>query len=86
MKKKLLIGLLTITMCIILAGCGDSKSNGSGNVIETKSGEKLKIVKSETSLIKYEEYDNGLIKLQIPKGWKVYVPKVVTYSGYSFRV
>ena len=85
MKKKLFVGLFAFVLCILVAGCG-SKASKNENKKKTKEEEKIKIVKAETSKIEYEEFDNGLIKLQIPKGWKVYIPKVVTYSGYSFRV
>ena len=71
----ILIGL------ILLTGCGKN-----GNVLKTKNGVKLKITKSETSKIKYEKYNNGNLKMDIPKGWKVEIPNKVTYSGYSFRV
>lgn len=80
MKKKLLIGIFAVILCIAMAGC-DNK-----DVIKTKDGKKLKITKSETSSIEYEEFNNGKVKLQIPKGWTVVVPRVVTYSGYSFKV
>jgi hypothetical protein len=73
MKRKVLSLLLAIILVIGLTGCG-------------KKEEKVKITKSETSTIEYEDFTNGKIKLQIPKGWKVKVPNVVTYSGYSFRV
>ena len=46
----------------------------------------VKIVRSETSQMQYEEFNNGNIKMQIPKGWKLEVPTKVTYSGYSFKV
>lgn len=80
MIKKIFIMLMIITLCITITGCGSSES------FETKNGEKLTITKAETSSIEYEDFDNGLVKIQIPKGWKVYIPKIVTYSGYSFRV
>ena len=47
--------------------------------------EKVNIKKNETSTIKYEKYDNGLISLQIPKGWKVEVAPL-DYIHYSFKV
>ena len=75
--KKLL--LLLIILFVGIVGCGN-------NNLKTKDGKKIKIVKSETSKVKYEDYDNGNVKMQIPKGWKVEVPTKVTYSGYSFKV
>ena len=47
---------------------------------------RVKIVKSETSMIKYETYNNGNLIMQIPKGWKVEIPNTETYSGYTFKV
>ena len=44
------------------------------------------IRKASNKEITYEKFDNGLISLDIPKGWKVTIPKKVTYSGYSFKV
>ena len=77
MKKKALLSIIIIIGLFIFAGCGNSN-------LKTKDGKKIKITK--TSQIEYEDYDNGNIKMQIPKGWEVVIPKKVTYSGYSFKV
>lgn len=69
MNKKLLLGILLITLLFITTGCG----------------KQVKIVKSETSKITYEDYNNGLVSLKIPKGWKVEIP-AVDYIHYSFKV
>ena len=69
MKKKVLGVILCMVLALCLTGCG----------------KKLKIVKSESSKIQYETYDNGLINLQIPKGWKVEVAPT-DYIHYSFKV
>ena len=45
----------------------------------------VKIVPSETKKIEYENYDNGLVSLKIPKGFKVEVAKT-DYIHYSFKV
>ena len=45
----------------------------------------FKIVKSDIKQVKYEKYDNGLVTLEIPKGWKVEVPKC-GYADYTFKV
>ena len=34
----------------------------------------------------YETYDNGMVRLDIPKGWEVALPKDQGYASYSFRV
>lgn len=45
----------------------------------------VKIIKTEASKIKFENYDNGLVSLKIPKGWTVEVAPV-DYIHYSFKV
>ena len=47
--------------------------------------ERVKVVKNEASQIKFEKYDNGLVSLVIPKGWKVEVAPT-DYIHYSFKV
>ena len=79
MKKKLLGILLIIILVIGLTGCLDKN-------LRTKDGKKIVITKSETSQIEYEEFNNGYLKMQIPKGWKVDVPTTVTFSGYTFKM
>jgi len=78
--KKILSLFLILTIVIGLTGCGNNNS------LKTKNGEKLKITKSETSQIEYEDFDNGYLKMQIPKGWKVEIPNKVTFSGYTFKM
>ena len=65
--------VLGVIACLVLALC------------LTGCGSKVKIVKTEASKVKYETYNNGLISLQIPKGWKVEIPQV-DYIHYSFKV
>ena len=84
MKKKVV--LILLIALFITVGCGKSSNKEESKKKEEKKEEVVKIKAAETSKIEYEDYDNGLVKLKIPKGWKVYIPKIVTYSGYSFRV
>ena len=79
MKKIYLVIMLAILM--IITGCGKSNSNSS-----TTKKDDVKIVQSETKKMEYEEYNNGYIKMQIPKGWKVDIPNKVTFSGYTFKM
>lgn len=69
MKKRRLLAILFIAIIFIVTGCE----------------KKVKIVKSETSLVTYEDYSNGLVSLKIPKGWKVDVAPT-DYIHYSFKV
>lgn len=75
-KKIIIFCLLSFTIIFILTGCSK---------IELKSGENVKIKKSEASQITYEDYNNGLISLKIPKGWKVEVAPA-DYIHYSFKL
>lgn len=75
-KKIFIFSFLIFTCLLILTGCTKS---------ELKTGEKIKITKSETSQITYDNYDNGLISMEIPKGWKVEVAPV-DYIHYSFKL
>ena len=86
MKKcKLLFSLLIVVTLIAMTGC-DGKKATTTTENKKSEDEKIKITKSETSTIEYEEYNNGLLKMQIPKGWKVEIPNTVTYSGYTFKL
>ena len=67
--KKVVKNLFVILFILIVTGCKDN----------------IKIVKSNTSKITYEDYNNSLISLKIPKGWKVEVPQV-DYIHYTFKV
>ena len=57
MKKKISLYLLLFICAFTLTGCFNS----------------VKIKKAETKQIQYEDFNNGLISLKIPKGWKVEV-------------
>lgn len=73
MRSKKIKIFVVVLMAILLVGCSSS------------SKEKVKIVKNEASKVEYEKYDNGLISLEIPKGWKVEVAPA-DYIHYSFKV
>ena len=81
MKKRLFAAFITVIFCFLSAGCLNI-----GGKITIKNGGSVKITKAQSSSVEYETFDNGKVRLQIPKGWKVFVPRIVTYSGYSFRV
>ena len=67
--KKIIRSLVIIVFVLSLTSCFNS----------------VKIVKSETSQITYEDYNNSLVSLKIPKGWKVEIP-TVDYIHYTFKV
>lgn len=61
MKKKTLYILFSALMIIVLTGCGKT-------IIKENN---VKIKDAETKSIKFTDFDNGLIKMKVPDGWKV---------------
>ena len=86
--------VLCMTMLLSVTGCGEdprpyrggSHSVSAGDIDEDEDeDDEINIVRSETSKIKYDRYDNGLVSLDIPSGWTVEVAPV-DYIHYSFKV
>ena len=85
-NKKNVIILCAILACVIICAlCAILLNDKKTNEIRLKNGEKIAIKEAETKTIEYEDYDNGLVKLTIPKGWKVEVAPV-DYIHYNFTV
>ena len=97
LARMLCLLLSAMMILCVAAGCGDDSSGlrkwrmpGSVSDSDDDGGdedddEDVRIVRSATSTIKYEKYDNGLVSLDIPAGWKVEIP-AVDYIHYSFKV
>ncbi len=85
-KKRIVViavaVLITIAIGVTLILLLSNKNDGK--TIRTSAG-RVKIEKSETKKIEYEDYDNSLISLKIPKGWKVEVAPF-DYIHYSFKL
>ena len=79
MKNKIFKFLL-FSFCAILC------FTGCNNTLRTKDGKLLTVREVETKKIEYEDFNNGYLKMQIPKGWKLEVPNTVTFSGYTFKL
>ena len=86
--------LLCAMMVLCAAGCDDSNtsygrrtpvSKGDIDDIDDGGDDDVTIVKSESSKVKYKKFDNGLVSLDIPSGWKVEVAPA-DYIHYSFKV
>ena len=56
---------------------------GDGSTIKLDNKEKVNIKKEET-IIEYENFNNGLVSFEIPKGWKVEVAPT-DYIHYAFK-
>lgn len=91
MRKIYLTALLAFAM---LAGCSENsaasvlhstgKLDTSENTATQKPDAKVNIKVAETARMSYDNYDNGYVSLQIPKGWKVDVPNT-GYASYTFK-
>ncbi|MDD2203068.1 MAG: hypothetical protein PHT75_01235 [Bacilli bacterium] len=77
-RKGLIIILIVLVLIIFLVANYFDK--GKINIFESE----VKIVKAEAKSFEYETYDNGLIKLDIPKNWKVNTAG--DYSHYTFLI
>lgn len=91
MKKKTIIIIISVVVAILLiAGItvGTLFATGVfGRDGESNSSKKskVKITPSASKSVEYEKYDNGLVSLDIPKGWKVEIAPT-DYIHYSFKV
>ena len=89
MKKKVIIIIAIVALLIIGAGVTyliiTRNNNTSDSTIQLDNREKVSIVPTKSKTVEYEKYDNGLVSLDIPKGWKVEVAPV-DYIHYSFKV
>ncbi len=93
-KKKWLIplivgiSLVVVALCVwgVIAIISNVVGLGGGDdTIKLDNKEKVQIVEAKTKTIEYEKFDNGLVSLDIPKGWVVIIPKV-DYIHYTFKV
>lgn len=82
MKKKQLMMIITMFICLIGLVLGIFFILSNKNNIFSKE----KIIINETANIKYENYNNGLFSMKIPKGWKVNVLETSDYLHYTFMV
>ena len=73
MKRKKLIILMCVFVILGITGCNSFSSK-----------DKVKIREVETKTIKYTDFDNGLVKMKVPEGWKVDV--LGDYIHYTVKV
>ena len=92
-KSKKIIIITTLSFVIIAVIVGviitiklhTESEGGLNTTIKMDNNTKVSIKPAETKTIEYEDYDNSLIKLKIPKGWKVEVAPS-DYIHYTFKV
>ena len=92
-KKKsiVFIAMLLILSLCFLAGCNSGviggESGSPGNDIDGKpSADTFKVIADESKNIEYEEYDNGYVTMDIPKGWKFILNLQADTVHYTFQV
>ena len=93
--KGAIIAIIVIVLVLAIVGGGsfaaiklgllDSITGGGDNGTTIKLDNKEKVnIKKVDNTIEYEQYDNGLVKFDIPKGWKVEVAPT-DYIHYAFK-
>ncbi len=79
-----IVGVLLVGGGVLAATMLPKMGFGGSGGIRTKNGT-VKITETAAKKVEYETYDNGLISLSIPKGWKVEVAPL-DYIHYSFKM
>ena len=72
-NKKILIPIVVVAIAALL-GFGllnSNKKNNDNNPDFSDKNSKFTIKESKTKTIKFTDFDNGLVKMKIPEGWKV---------------
>ena len=83
-NKKIIIISAIAGVFLLIAGLTFGLRSLNRGYINLNSG-RAKVTKLTYPQIYYEEYNNGLISLKIPKGWKVEIAPA-DYIHYSFKV
>ena len=89
-KKKsivMVVILLILSLCF-LAGCHPGMTGGNpGSGSDGKpSADTYKIIADKSKNIEYEEFDNGYVTMDIPKGWKFTAHPQADTVHYTFQV
>ena len=99
-KSKFTIAIYVLVLIVIIAVVGSviiknnmendnsNESSSSGKRFANNKNEKkepeVKIVKNEAKDVEFEDFDNGLVSMKIPKGWKV--DTIGDYIHYTLKV
>lgn len=82
-NKKLILGITIIVIVIIGAIGINSLSKDPKGGTMFSNNEEVNIVESKAKTVKLTDFDNGLISLKIPEGWKVDV--LGDYIHYTIK-
>ena len=82
-----IIIIIVLSVMLIKNNNNNGNSNNANDKVEKVGDEvkkaDVKIKESETKAIKYTDFDNGLVKMKIPEGWKVDV--LGDYIHYTIK-
>ena len=84
-NKKIILSIIAIVV-IALVGLGiinSNKKNSDNKLDFSDNNSKFIIKENKTKTIKYTDFDNGLVKMKIPEGWKVDV--LGDYIHYTIK-
>lgn len=84
-NKKIILSIIAIVV-IALVGLGiinSNKKNSDNKLDFSDKNSKFTIKESKTKTIKFTDFDNGLVKMKIPEGWKVDV--LGDYIHYTIK-
>ncbi len=84
-NKKIILSIIAIVV-IALVGLGiinSNKKNSDNKLDFSDKNSKFIIKENKTKTIKYTDFDNGLVKMKIPEGWKVDV--LGDYIHYTIK-
>ncbi|MGN0115554.1 MAG: hypothetical protein ACI396_09520, partial [Acutalibacteraceae bacterium] len=94
-KSIVLVSLLLILSLCFLAGCrsgiagvesNNPSSNSNVNSDVKPTAATYKIIADKSKNIEYEEFDNGYVNMDIPKGWKFTAHPQADTIHYTFQV
>ena len=84
-NKKIILSIIAIVV-IALVGLGiinSNKKNSDNKLDFSDNNSKFIIKENKTKTIKFTDFDNGLVKMKIPEGWKVDV--LGDYIHYTIK-
>ena len=84
MKKNMKLIIIAVCSVLLVIGIVFMFTKKGKNIISNIGEPKVKIKESETKNIKFTDFDNGLVKLKVPEGWKVDV--IGDYIHYTIKV
>ena len=79
----LMAAIVLAIACGLIISCLMKPQKEDEILLDNK--ETVKIVESKTKKLEFEKFDNGLISLDYPKGWKVEIAPA-DYIHYNFKV